>query len=211
MARLGGGGVYLNVGSAVVLPEVFLKAVTLARNLGHRLADFATANLDFIQGYRPGVNVVERPVAGCGRGYRLTGSHELAGPAARRGARRAGRRPEAAVKDEGTLDELDVADLVQHVGACRFTGRLLLERAEDRVVISVEQGRLVFASSSDPDHRLGPMLLRRGAISLRQMEDAGQATRPPASASAPILVESGVLDPKQLVRGVVDQTREIIL
>jgi hypothetical protein len=80
VARLGGGGAYLNVGSAVVLPEVFLKAVTRARNLGHRLSDFATANLDFIQGYRPGLNVVERPVAGCGRGYRLTGHHELVVP-----------------------------------------------------------------------------------------------------------------------------------
>jgi hypothetical protein len=80
VARLGGGGVYLNVGSAVVLPEVFLKAVTLARNLGHRLADFATANLDFLQSYRPGVNVVERPVAGVGRGYRLTGHHEILVP-----------------------------------------------------------------------------------------------------------------------------------
>jgi hypothetical protein len=80
VARLGGGGVYLNVGSAVVLPEVFLKAVTLARNLGHRVADFATANLDFIQSYRPGVNVVERPVAGTGRGYRLTGHHEILVP-----------------------------------------------------------------------------------------------------------------------------------
>jgi hypothetical protein len=80
VARLGGGGVYLNVGSAVVLPEVFLKAVTLARNLGHRVARFSTANLDFIQGYRPGVNVVERPVQGSGRGYRLTGHHELVVP-----------------------------------------------------------------------------------------------------------------------------------
>jgi hypothetical protein len=80
VARLGGGGVYLNVGSAVVLPEVFLKAVTLARNLGHRLSDFATANLDFLQSYRPGVNVVERPVRGSGRGYRLTGHHELLVP-----------------------------------------------------------------------------------------------------------------------------------
>jgi hypothetical protein len=80
VARLGGGGVYLNVGSAVVLPEVFLKAVTLARNLGHRLSDFATANLDFLQSYRPGVNVVERPVAGSGRGYRLTGHHEILVP-----------------------------------------------------------------------------------------------------------------------------------
>lgn len=74
------GGVYLNVGSAVVLPEVFLKAVTLARNLGHRVEGFTTANLDFLQGYRPGVNVVERPVAGTGRGYRLTGHHELLVP-----------------------------------------------------------------------------------------------------------------------------------
>jgi hypothetical protein len=80
VARLGGGGVYLNVGSAVVLPEVFLKAVTLARNLGHRLSDFATANLDFLQSYRPAVNVVERPVKGSGRGYRLTGHHEILVP-----------------------------------------------------------------------------------------------------------------------------------
>ena len=77
VSRLGGGGVYLNVGSAVILPEVFLKAVSLARNLGHPLADFATANLDFVQSYRPGVNVVERPVRGTGRGYRLTGHHEI--------------------------------------------------------------------------------------------------------------------------------------
>jgi hypothetical protein len=80
VAHLGGGGVYLNVGSAVVLPEVFLKAVTLARNLGHRLSGFATANLDFIQSYRPGTNVVERPVKGHGRGYRLTGHHEILVP-----------------------------------------------------------------------------------------------------------------------------------
>lgn len=74
------GGVYLNVGSAVVLPEVFLKAVTLARNLGHRVEGFATANLDFLQSYRPTANVVERPVAAGGRGYRLTGHHELLVP-----------------------------------------------------------------------------------------------------------------------------------
>jgi hypothetical protein len=77
VARLGGGGVYLNVGSAVLLPEVFLKAVTLARNLGHDLTDFATANLDFIQSYRPSTNVVQRPTQGVGRGYSLTGHHEI--------------------------------------------------------------------------------------------------------------------------------------
>lgn len=80
VARLGGGGVYLNVGSAVLLPEVFLKAVTLARNLGHDISDFATANLDFIQSYRPNTNVVRRPTSGVGRGYSLTGHHEILVP-----------------------------------------------------------------------------------------------------------------------------------
>lgn len=80
VADLGQGGVYLNVGSAVLLPEVFLKALTLARNLGHRVQDFITANLDFIQHYRPTQNVVRRPVARGGAGYALTGHHELLVP-----------------------------------------------------------------------------------------------------------------------------------
>ena len=72
------GGVYLNVGSAVVLPEVFLKAVSVVRNLGYPLANFTTVNLDFLQHYRPKVNVVERPHAQRGgRGYSITGHHEL--------------------------------------------------------------------------------------------------------------------------------------
>ncbi|MGH9769861.1 MAG: hypothetical protein ACREAB_20750, partial [Blastocatellia bacterium] len=76
--ELDDGGVYLNVGSAVTLPEVFLKAVTVVRNLGHSLQDFTTANFDFIQHYRPMTNVVRRPVAGgAGRGYSITGHHEL--------------------------------------------------------------------------------------------------------------------------------------
>ena len=76
--ELDGGGVYLYLGSAVTLPEVFLKAVTVVRNLGHSLQDFTTANFDFIQHYRPQTNVVRRPVAnGAGRGYSLTGHHEL--------------------------------------------------------------------------------------------------------------------------------------
>ena len=77
---LEGGGVYLNIGSAVLLPEVFLKAVSVVRNLGHSLKVFHTANLDFIQHYRPTRNVVERPVAGGGRGYALTGHHEIMVP-----------------------------------------------------------------------------------------------------------------------------------
>jgi hypothetical protein len=80
VADLGDGGVYLNVGSAVLLPEVFLKALTLSRNLGHRVQNFVTANLDFIQHYRPTQNVVRRPIAQGGRGYALTGHHEILVP-----------------------------------------------------------------------------------------------------------------------------------
>jgi hypothetical protein len=81
VASLHDGGVYLNVGSAVVLPEVFLKAVSAVRNLGHPLADFTTVNLDFLQHYRPKLNVVERPHAQSGgAGYALTGHHELLVP-----------------------------------------------------------------------------------------------------------------------------------
>ncbi|HEX6648283.1 MAG TPA: hypothetical protein VF075_02045 [Pyrinomonadaceae bacterium] len=76
--RMDGGGVYLNVGSAVVLPEVFLKCVTLVRNLGHQLSDITTANFDFIQSYRPLTNVVRRPTEhGAGHGYSITGHHEI--------------------------------------------------------------------------------------------------------------------------------------
>ncbi len=78
VADLNDGGVYLNVGSAVVLPEVFLKALSAARNLGYPLADFTTASFDFVQHYRPRVNVVQRPhAASGGAGYAITGHHEL--------------------------------------------------------------------------------------------------------------------------------------
>jgi arginine dihydrolase ArgZ-like protein len=70
-------GVYLNCGSAVVLPEVFLKAVALARNRGIALAGLTTVNLDFVRLYRPQTNVVARPTAGGGRGYSLVGHHEI--------------------------------------------------------------------------------------------------------------------------------------
>ena len=88
VARLGGGGVYLNVGSAVLLPEVFLKAVTLARNLGHELADFATANLDFIQSYRPEHQRGAAPDAGRGPRLQPHRPPRDPGPAAGGGARR---------------------------------------------------------------------------------------------------------------------------
>ena len=74
---LRGGGVVLNVGSAVILPEVFLKALTVARNLGFKAKGFSTANFDMIRQYRPQVNVVERPTQAHGRGYSFTGHHEI--------------------------------------------------------------------------------------------------------------------------------------
>jgi hypothetical protein len=76
VARLG-GGVYLNCGSAVVLPEVFLKAVALARNRGLALDGMTTVNFDFVRHYRPLTNVVSRPVAGIGKGYSIVGHHEI--------------------------------------------------------------------------------------------------------------------------------------
>ncbi len=71
------GGVFLNWGSAVVLPEVFLKAVALARNRGCRLDGLTTVSFDFVRLYRPQTNVVMRPTAGVGRGYSIVGHHEL--------------------------------------------------------------------------------------------------------------------------------------
>ena len=77
VSKLGGGGVVINIGSAVIMPEVFLKALAVARNLGHPVKGFTTANFDMIQHYRPGVNVVQRPVLAGGRGYAITGHHEI--------------------------------------------------------------------------------------------------------------------------------------
>lgn len=74
---LGDGGVVLNVGSAVILPEVFLKALTVVRNLGAPAFDFVTANFDMIQHYRPRVNVVQRPTQDGGEGFTFTGHHEI--------------------------------------------------------------------------------------------------------------------------------------
>ena len=77
VAALGGGGVVVNLGSAVIMPEVLLKALAVTRNLGHPVRDITTANFDMIQHYRPGVNVVQRPVLLGGRGFAITGHHEI--------------------------------------------------------------------------------------------------------------------------------------
>ena len=76
------GGVWLNVGSAVIMPEVFLKAITVARNLGRKVKNFTTANMDMIQHYRPQTNVVKRPTK---HGYSITGHHEIMLPLLRLG------------------------------------------------------------------------------------------------------------------------------
>jgi hypothetical protein len=74
------GGVYINLGSAVVLPEVFLKALNVARNLGNKVRNITTVNMDFIQHYRPRENVLKRPTTPGGRHYALTGHHEIMFP-----------------------------------------------------------------------------------------------------------------------------------
>jgi hypothetical protein len=74
------GGVLYHIGSAVILPEVFLKALSLARNLGYRVRRFTTVNMDFVRHYRPSVNVVERPTRLGGRGIQLIGHHEILVP-----------------------------------------------------------------------------------------------------------------------------------
>lgn len=73
-------GVFLNLGSAVIIPETFLKALNLARNVGHHVSRLVTVNMDFLRHYRPAVNVVQRPTERDGRGYHLTGHHEIMFP-----------------------------------------------------------------------------------------------------------------------------------
>ena len=77
IASLGDGGVVLNIGSSVILPEVFLKAINVARNLGYKVKDFTACNFDMMQSYRPYQNVVTRPVKSGGKGYSIIGHHEI--------------------------------------------------------------------------------------------------------------------------------------
>jgi hypothetical protein len=113
---------------------------------------------------------------------------------------------EAAV--EGSLAQRDFPTLVQDLAKRRWSGVLTLTHRGVRTVV-VHEGRLVFATSSDPDDRLGELLLRRGRISLRQLVDAGRAVRP-GHRLGTILVHAGVLTPKELVASVVEHTQEII-
>ena len=109
---------------------------------------------------------------------------------------------------EGSLAQRDFPYLVQDLAKRRWSGVLTLTHRGVRTVV-VHEGRLVFATSSDPDDRLGELLLRRGRISLRQLVDAGRAVRP-GQRLGTILVHGGVLTPKELVASVVEHTQEII-
>jgi hypothetical protein len=77
VSKIGDGGVVINAGSNVILPEVFLKALTVARNVTGKIHNFTTANFDMIQHYRPNQNVIQRPTIGGGKGYSFTGHHEI--------------------------------------------------------------------------------------------------------------------------------------
>jgi hypothetical protein len=113
------------------------------------------------------------------------------------------------LKPEGSLAGRDFAELVHDLHRERSTGLLTLTHVGVGRSVLVQEGRLVFASSSSPDDRLGELLLRQGQISLRQYVDAGKAIGPGKRLGA-ILVEQGVLTPKGLVKGVVEHTQEII-
>ncbi len=115
-----------------------------------------------------------------------------------------------ALVPEASLAERDLPDLVLLLQEQEWTGLLSLHRGLTTKSITVEKGRLVFATSSDPDERLGVLLLRRGQISLRQLVDAG-ARVSAGKRLGTLLVEDGVLAPKALVRAVIETSREIIL
>lgn len=115
----------------------------------------------------------------------------------------------ADLKPEGSLVRRDFPELVQVLYERSFTGSLLLTKGGVGKSVTIEEGRLVFASSTDPDERLGELLLRRGRLALRDYVEAGKGVRPGRRLGA-VLVERGVLNPKHLVRTVVEHTQEII-
>lgn len=113
------------------------------------------------------------------------------------------------MKASGTLAEHDFPTLVQELSERRGTGVLTLTQAGIGRSVTIQEGRLVFASSSSPDDRMGPLLLRLGRITLRQLTDAARVVAPGKRLGA-VLVEQGVLAPKELISAVVEHTQEII-
>ena len=113
------------------------------------------------------------------------------------------------MKSSGSLAEHDFPSLVQDLHEQRRTGILTLTHAGVGRGVTIQEGRLVFASSSSPDDRMGPLLLRRGRITLRQLTDAAAGVVPGKRLGA-VLVEQGVLTPKDLIAAVVEHTQEIL-
>lgn len=113
------------------------------------------------------------------------------------------------VELEASLADRDFPDLVQLLQEHRFSGLLSLHRGSVAKHITVAEGRIVFATSSDPDERLGELLLRKGRLSLLQFVHAGRRVAP-GKRFGTILVEDGLLSPKELVRAVVEHTQEIM-
>src|SRR5215216_4913017 len=113
------------------------------------------------------------------------------------------------MKLQGSLAERDVPDLIQALHESRFTGVLTLTHMGVGRRVIVQEGRLVFATSTDPDDRMGELLLRQGRLTLRQYVQAGKAIGP-GKRMGGILVEHGVLEPKELVKVVTEQTQQVI-
>jgi hypothetical protein len=113
------------------------------------------------------------------------------------------------MKPQGSLAEHDFPELIHALSEGRWTGQLTLTHMGVGRSVTVQEGRMVFAASTSTDDRLGELLLRQGRISLRQYVDASAAVGPGKRLGA-VLVEQGILTPKELVRGVVEQTQEII-
>jgi uncharacterized protein DUF4388 len=111
---------------------------------------------------------------------------------------------------EGSLADRDFPSLLQTLSEQRWTGTLTLTHAGVGRSVSIQGGRLVFATSSSPDDRMGPLLLRRGRITLRQMEAAMAALVSPGMRLGAALVAQGVLSPKELITAVVEHTQEIL-
>jgi len=116
---------------------------------------------------------------------------------------------DSTVTPRGNLAERDFAHLVHELHHAGWSGNASLVRGSWRVSIAVKAGQIVFAASTNPDHRLGPLLLRRATVNWRQLTDAGEAVAP-GKRLGTILVERGLLNTKELVRAVIDQTQEIV-
>ena len=108
---------------------------------------------------------------------------------------------------QGSLAERDFPSLLQTLSEGRWTGTLTLTHAGVGKSVSIQGGRMVFATSSSPDDRMGPLLLRRGRITLRQLEAAIVS---PGKRLGAVLVEEGILSPKELITAVVEHTQEIL-